>query len=264
MPREFDIIARHFAPIAGPEGLGLTDDAARIVPSPDHDLILTADAIVAGVHFFPDDPPATIGRKALGVNLSDLAAKGAVPRAFLLTLALPGHIDDNWLASFADGLGDLATTSGCVLIGGDTVATKGPLVISITAMGEVPAGTMVRRGGAQAGDLLYVSGTIGDAAIGLQLLLGTKNNAPWPLADDARAHLIGRYHVPAARMALVHALRLHAGAAMDISDGLVGDLKKMLALPDLGAVIRLDDIPLSVAARAAIKLRSDKIGRAHV
>ncbi len=261
MPREFEIIARHFAPLAGPEGLGLVDDAARLVPTPGHDLILTTDAIVSGVHFFCDDPPATIGHKALGVNLSDLAAKGARPRAFLLTLALPGTIDarcdDTWLAAFAAGLGALAQSSGCALVGGDTVATTGPLVISITAMGEVPTGRMVKRGGAEQGDLIYVSGTIGDAAIGLQVLLADRNAAPLAMADDLRAHLIARYHVPAPRSALAEALRLHARAAMDISDGFVGDLRKMLALSGLGATINLEDVPLSVAARAAIKLRPD-------
>jgi thiamine-monophosphate kinase len=257
VPREFEIIARHFAPLAGPEGLGLMDDAAKLAPRPGHDLILTTDAIVAGVHFLADDPPTTIGRKALGVNLSDLAAKGAAPRAFLLTLALPETTDEAWLAAFAEGLGAVARTSGCMLVGGDTVATSGPLVISITALGEVPTGTMIKRGGAQPGDLIYVSGTIGDAAIGLQALLADKKATPLALADDVRAHLIQRYRVPAPRILLGPALRQHANAAMDISDGFVGDLRKMLALPGLGATIALGDVPLSVAARAAIKLRPD-------
>jgi thiamine-monophosphate kinase len=257
VPREFEIIARHFAPLAGPEGLGLVDDAAKLVPAPGHDLILTTDAIVSGVHFFNDDPPDTIGRKALGVNLSDLAAKGAAPRAFLLTLALPSIIDDVWLADFAEGLGALAEASGCALVGGDTVATSGPLVISITAIGEVPTGRMVKRGGAMPGDFIYVSGTIGDAAIGLQVLLADKSVVPLALADDLRTHLIARYHVPAPRIFLGPVLRQHARAAMDISDGFVGDLRKMLALPGVGATINLGDVPLSVAARAAIKLRPD-------
>jgi thiamine-monophosphate kinase len=257
MISEFDIIARHFAPIAGAGGLGLLDDAALLKPSPGHDLIVTTDAVVAGVHFFADDPADTVARKALGTNLSDLAAKGARPIAFLLTLMLPKTsvvpVDDTWLARFAAGLGALAAQSGCVLVGGDTVSTPGALSISITAMGEVPAGTMVRRSTGQSGDSLFVTGTIGDAAIGLQLVLSERKGEGWPLSDDHLAFLRERYRVPKPRNVLAEILRQHAHAAMDVSDGYAGDLIKLVGLTGCGADVILDDVPLSVAARAAIR-----------
>ncbi len=148
MPSEFDVIARHFAPIAGPGGLGLLDDAALIQPPPGHELIVTTDAVVAGVHFFPEDPADAIAGKALGVNLSDLAAKGAEPIGFTLALVMPAVTDEAWLGSFAQGLGRMAAAHGCPLIGGDTVVSPGPLTLSVTAFGAVPHGRMVRRGGA--------------------------------------------------------------------------------------------------------------------
>jgi thiamine-monophosphate kinase len=257
MPSEFDIIARHFAPLAGACGLGLLDDAALLNPTPGCELVVTTDAIVAGVHFFADDSADTIAQKALGTNLSDLAAKGAKPVAFVLTLMLPKSaqtaLPDSWLAAFANGLGNLASRSGCALVGGDTVSTPGPLTISITAMGEVPAGSMVRRNGASPGDHLFVTGTIGDAAIGLQMILAELAGAQWPLAADHQRFLLDRYHVPRARIALVDILRAHASAAMDISDGFAGDLAKLVTLSGCGADVFLSDVPLSVAARAAMR-----------
>ena len=166
-PSEDDLIARYFAPIAGAGGLGLRDDAARIAPPAGCEIVLTVDGLVAGVHFFADDPPAAIARKALRVNLSDLAAKGATPLGFLLTLVLPRDWKPDWLELFAKGLGEDAAAFACPLLGGDTVSTPGPLTLSITTLGSVPAGRMVPRDGARAGDALYVSGTIGDAALGL-------------------------------------------------------------------------------------------------
>lgn len=258
---EFDIIARYFAPIAGAAGLGLLDDAALLEPTLGHDLVVTTDAVVAGVHFFADDPPASIAHKALATNLSDLAAKGATPRAFLLTLMLPGAgntgINDAWLAAFASGLGTLAAQSGCMLVGGDTVSTPGPLALSITAIGAVPSGTMVRRGAARAGDFLYVTGTIGDAAIGLQRELARRAGADWPLAEDHLSYLSARYRLPRARLAVAATLRQHASAAMDISDGFAGDLIKMISLAGYGADVFLADVPLSVATRAAIRHKPD-------
>lgn len=165
------LIARYFAPLSGPGAEGLRDDAASLTPTPGHDLVVTADAIVAGVHYFPDDPPGSIANKALGVNLSDLAAKGARPRGFLLTLALPDDWTEAWLAGFAEGLGAASHAHGCPLLGGDTVRSGGPALIGVTAFGEVPAGGILRRQAAQAGDRLCVSGTIGDAALGLALRL---------------------------------------------------------------------------------------------
>src|SRR5580658_1596664 len=164
---EFDLIARYFAPLAGPGGLELRDDAALMRPSPGEDLVLTKDALVAGVHFFADDPPGAIARKALCVNLSDLAAKGAEPVGFLLALALPADWTADWLAAFAEGLDEDSARYRCPLFGGDTVKTPGPLMVSITALGQVTRGHMIPRTGVRPGDLLYVSGTIGDSALGL-------------------------------------------------------------------------------------------------
>jgi len=160
---EADLIARYFAPLAGPEGLELRDDAALMSPRPGEDLVLTTDALVAGVHFLTDDPPGAIARKALRVNLSDLAAKGARPLGFLLTLALPPDWRDDWLAAFAEGLGADVAAFACPLLGGDTVKTPGPLTLSVTAMGSVARGRMPRRTGVTPGDRIYVTGTIGDA-----------------------------------------------------------------------------------------------------
>ncbi|TFZ59686.1 thiamine-phosphate kinase [Methylorubrum sp. Q1] len=242
------LIARYFAPLSGPGAEGLRDDAASLTPTPGHDLVVTADAIVAGVHYFPDDPPGSIANKALGVNLSDLAAKGARPRGFLLTLALPDDWTEAWLAGFAEGLGAASHAHGCPLLGGDTVRSGGPALIGVTAFGEVPAGGILRRQAAQAGDRLCVSGTIGDAALGLALRL-TPDPALAPLHRDA---LLDRYLHPRPRLALGPVLRRHARAAMDVSDGLAGDLTKMFAGIGLTARIDVPAVPLSPAAQAAI------------
>jgi thiamine-monophosphate kinase len=253
MPSEFDIIARHFAPIAGAGGLQLLDDAALIKPPAGHELVITTDAIVAGVHFFADDPAETIAQKALGVNLSDLAAKGAGPLGFVLSLILPKQTDDAWIAAFAAGLDAMAKQGNCALLGGDTVMSSGSLTLSITAFGSVPEGKMVKRGHAQPGDKLFVTGTIGDAAIGLKARLAARSGHSWPLAEDHLTFLNQRYLVPRPRNTIAAALRHHAHAAMDISDGFVGDLRKMIGLAGLGADIQLDEVPHSVAARAAIR-----------
>lgn len=251
-PTEDDLIACYFAPLAGAGGLLLKDDAALVQPTPGHDLVVTVDALVAGVHFFADDPPASIARKALGVNLSDLAAKGARPVGFLLTLALPADWTPDWLADFAHGLGQAAGEGACPLLGGDTVRTPGPLTLSITAFGEVPAGRMVRRTTAQPGDVILVSSTIGDAALGLKVHGPAKPAWIGMLKPDECAHLIDRYLHPRPRLALSEALRANATAAMDVSDGLAGDAAKMMRASDVSAVIDLDRVPLSAAARAAV------------
>jgi thiamine-monophosphate kinase len=244
---EDSLIARYFRPLAtDPGAFNLDDDAAALKPSGD-DIVVTTDAIVEGVHFLPDDPPDTIARKALRVNLSDLAAKGAVPAGFVLTLALRSA-DDAWLKPFAAALGEDARYFGCPLLGGDTVSTPGPLMISITAFGRVPVGKMVHRSGARPGDRVVVTGTIGDAALGLAVLKGGKIHAA--LNDAAsRDLLIGRYRVPQSRVALAAIVRDHASAAMDVSDGLAGDLNKLCAVSGVSAVIDLDSIPLSDVAR---------------
>jgi thiamine-monophosphate kinase len=249
-PSEFDLIARHFAPLAGPGAFGLTDDAAALPQRAGRDLVLTTDMIVAGVHFFADDPPASIAVKALGVNLSDLAAKGAEPGGFLLGLALPPDIDDAWLADFARGLGDVARAHACPLTGGDTVSTAGPLTVSVTAFGHVPAGRMVRRTSARPGDALLVSGTIGDAALGLRLRLEPEGTLAKALPAALSGHLHDRYLRPRPRGLLAPALLAHARAAMDVSDGLAGDAFKMAG--GLGLDVALGALPLSDAARAAL------------
>jgi thiamine-monophosphate kinase len=250
---EFDIIARHFRPLAGLAGLRLEDDAAALAPPPGDDLIVTTDAIVAGVHFFPDDPPDSIGRKALAVNLSDLAAKGARPLGFQLTVMLPAATDGDWLSAFARGLGALAAEAGCPLTGGDTVSTPGPLAVSITAFGSTPRGRMTPRGGAAAGDRIVVTGCIGDGAVGLVARAAERAGRHLPLTHDHLAYLVDRYLRPRARFAVAQCVRRHARAAMDVSDGFVGDLTKMLVLAGHGADVKLDDVPLSVAVRAAIR-----------
>jgi thiamine-monophosphate kinase len=252
-PSEDDLIATTFAPLAGAGGLGLRDDAACLTPPPGGDLVLSKDMLVAGVHFFADDAAGDVARKALRVNLSDLAAKAAAPLGFLLGLALPPDWREDWLAAFAVALGADATAFAVPLLGGDTVKTPGPLSISITVLGSVPAGGMVRRAGTRAGDALYVSGTIGDAALGLAVRRG---DAAWAAAlDPAKAATLrDRYLLPQPRLALRAALSAHARAAMDISDGFVGDLAKMLALDGLGATVEASRVPLSDAARAALTL----------
>jgi thiamine-monophosphate kinase len=243
------LISRHFKPLAtDPGALGLTDDAAFITPPPGCDLVLKTDAIVSNVHFFADDPPGQLARKALRVNLSDLAAKGARPLGYLLSLVLPADVSESWLASFAAGLQADAETFGCPLFGGDTDRTPGPLTISIAMFGAVPAGTMVRRSGAKPGDRVMVTGTIGDAALGVQLRRG----AAWKITLDAREHLLSRYLVPQPRNALAEALRVHASAAMDVSDGLAGDLAKLCDVSGVAATVDVPKVPLSDAARGAL------------
>ncbi|GJE27004.1 thiamine-phosphate kinase [Methylobacterium organophilum] len=258
-PGEDALIARHFAPLSGPGADALRDDAACLRPSPGHDLVVTVDAVAAGIHYFPEDPPGSIARKALGVNCSDLAAKGATPRGFLLTLALPDDWTEAWLSAFAAGLGEAARDFACPLLGGDTVRSGGPALLSVTAFGEVPAGRMVRRPGARPGDRLCVSGSIGDAALGLRLRLDPGGPLAAGLRPEERAPLLDRYLHPRPRLALAPALCAHARAAMDVSDGLAGDLAKMLRLEGLTARIERVAIPLSQAAAAALRLDPELI-----
>jgi thiamine-monophosphate kinase len=250
-PSEDDLIARFFAPMAAPEGLGLRDDAAALAAGAG-ELILTKDALVGGVHFFADDPPGAIARKAMRVNLSDLAAKGAEPVGFLLALALPKDWTAEWLAAFAEGLAQDARTYACPLFGGDTVKTPGPLMVSITAIGRIENGHMARRDGVRPGHRLYVTGTIGDAALGLALRLGAPELTD--LDPTSRTFLLDRYLLPQPRSALAASMRRLALGGMDVSDGFVGDLTKMLRVSGVSARIDLSRLPLSEAAKAAMAL----------
>jgi len=249
---EFEIIARYFAPLADdPGAFGLLDDAAQYAVPAGKDLVVTADTLVAGVHFLPDDPPDAIARKALRVNISDLAAKAAEPVAYLLSLALDKSWTEDWLKQFAQGLRDDQHLFKISLLGGDTVRTPGPLTLSVTAFGTVPSGAMMQRRTARPGDLIYVSGTIGDAALGLKLRNGDITPATWRLSDSDSGVLQSRYLIPDPRPQLRDALAENATAAMDVSDGLLGDLQKMFGDEAIGAHIVLDRIPLSSAARHA-------------
>lgn len=243
------LIARYFRPLAKHPGtFEFKDDAAAIAPPPGHDLVLKTDGLIEGVHFFPDDPADSVARKALRVNLSDLAAKGATPLGFLLAIALPKGFSEDWLADFTRGLGADADAYRCPLLGGDTDSTPGPISISISAVGTLPTGTMVRRHGAKAGDLVFVTGTIGDAALGLYVRRDASAPAKWGLDDAMRDHLVSRFRLPLPRNALAEAVRAHASAAMDVSDGLAADLAKLCRVSGVSADIGVGDVPLSDSA----------------
>jgi thiamine-monophosphate kinase len=241
LPTEFALIARHFRPLAGPGALDLTDDAALLAPPAGRELVLTVDAMVAGVHFLPDDPADLVGRKLLRVNLSDLAAKGATPLGYLMTVSAPRATPDAWFAGFAAGLARDQAEFSLTLLGGDTTSTPGPISLSLTAIGHVAPGRMVRRTGAQAGDGIWVTGTIGDGALGLAV-------ARRRLVDPT-GHLLDRYRLPRPRLGL--AIAGVASAAMDVSDGLVQDLGHLCRAAGLQATIEASRVPLSDAARAA-------------
>ncbi len=247
---EFGRIARFLAPLAAdwPGALGLTDDAALVELAAGQTLVVTADALVAGVHYPADEAAEVVAARLVRVNLSDLAAMGARPIAYLITMALPAETGDDWLERFAGGLEREQARYGISLIGGDSVATPGPICLSLTALGTVPEGQALRRDGARAGDAVFLSGTVGDPALGLVALRDGLRGI-----DAAhRSELIDRYRSPRPRVELGQRLVGLAHAAQDVSDGLVADLGHICAASGVGAVIEAERLPLSPAARAAV------------
>ena len=241
LPPEFSRIARHFRPLAGPGSLGLTDDAAVFAPPAGRELVMTADAMVESVHFLPDTAPGLVARKLLRVNLSDLAAMGAVPFGYLVTISVPRSFGEDWFAGFSAGLALDQAAFGIGLLGGDTTQTPGPLSLSLTAVGHVAPGTAILRSGAKAGDDLWVTGTIGDGVLGLHAARGE-------LADPG-GYLKGRYDLPTPRVGLP--ITGWARAAMDVSDGLFQDLGHICRASGVGAMVEAARIPLSAQAVAA-------------
>lgn len=240
MTNEFDLISRYFNPLAGPEGLGLNDDAACVSQSSSLDSIITKDLLIEGVHFRSLDPVNLIAHKALAVNVSDCIAKGAKPNLYWLGLALPKNTNESWFAEFSGGL-DLAQRSfGCKLAGGDTTATNGPKVISLTLMGAVAAGAMITRSGASDGDNLYVTGTLGDAALGL-----------WCLENNSLTYtsLVDAYQRPIPPVAFGQGLEGIASASADISDGLIADAGHIASSSGMAITIWRDRLPMSQQAR---------------
>jgi len=245
---EFDLIRRLFAPLAAgrSEALGLLDDAAVLSQNSDEQRVVTTDCLVAGVHFRTDDPASSVAARALRVNLSDLAAMGAVPDCYTLALAIPPACDDAWLSAFAAQLLTDQSTYQIDLVGGDTVSTPGPMAITITAFGIVPSGSAIRRSTAQVGDDVYVSGTLGDAALGLAVLTGSIAAPP-----DAGL-LTDRFWYPSPRSTLGPALRGTASAMADVSDGLIADLAHICDASNVGANLVINDIPFSAPARSVL------------
>lgn len=250
-PDEFGQIERLFRPLTkgAPEAFGLLDDAAAIPSRPGYDLIVTKDAMVEGVHFLPSDPPDLVARKLLRVNLSDLAAKGAEPYGYFLATAWPRSFDWERRKHFSEGLAADGDLFDLTLLGGDTVSTPGPLSLSLTMLGWTPAGAMVRRSGARPGDLVMVSGTIGDGFLGLRAARGE--------LEDLGGYLAGRYRTPTPRLDLRGVLRASATASADVSDGLIADVGHIAKASGVCAHLDLERIPLSAPARAWSAAQAD-------
>jgi len=253
---EFDAIERLLRPLSegAPEALGLLDDAAVISARPGFDLVVSKDAMVEGVHFLPEDPLDLVARKLLRVNLSDLAAKGADPYAYLLAAAWPARCGWPERTLFVQGLRQDQELYGLKLIGGDTSSTPGPLTLSLTILGWTPAGAMVRRSGARAGDLVLVSGTIGDGLLGLKAAQGGLQD----LDGAATAWLADRYRLPQPRVGLIQAVRSHASAAADVSDGLAADAGHIAEASGVALTLDLDRLPLSPAAQAWLSIQPER------
>lgn len=239
--KEFSFIQRYFSSLAGKSALGLRDDAAILTPPEGRDLVIATDGMVENVHFLPDDPPETIGRKLLRCNLSDLAAMGGKPEGWLLTFARPPHITEAWVQRFTEGMAEDQEKFQISLMGGDTLSTSGPLVLSLTLIGSVVQGQAIQRKGAQVGDGIWVTGTIGDAALGLKVLRGE--------LEEISGWFVDRYRIPCPRVGLP--LFGLASAALDISDGLVQDCGHLAHENGLQAVLEAQKIPLSIPAQQA-------------
>ena len=254
---EFEIIAKFFAPLAQeePGAFGLTDDAAVIRVSDGTELVVSVDSVVAGVHFPDDEAPSFIARKALRISLSDLAAMGASPRGYLVGLVGAKELDQEWFRRFAEGLSVDQSIFRCPLLGGDTVAKRGPLTVSMTVFGEVPQAAELRRSGAKVGDRIFISGSLGEAALGLRVHQGAISEV-----DEAvRAHLLDRYRLPEPRLQLGTQLRGLANAAIDVSDGLIADLGHLCAASGVGSIVRTESLPLSPAVRTLIAADSSTL-----
>ncbi|QDG78199.1 thiamine-phosphate kinase [Labrenzia sp. PHM005] len=246
-PGEFELIKQFFAPLAkNPGSVGLTDDAAVLSPRDGYDLVLTKDVLAADIHFFADDAPEAIAAKALRVNLSDLAAKGATPRGYLLGLALPKDWTAEWLERFCNGLAADQAAYDIDLFGGDTIRSSNGLQVSITAIGEVEAGNAVRRCGAKPGDQLFVTGTIGDAAAGLKARLDPEFCRRSRLDEDQEKHILDRYLLPRPRTRMAPIIAKYASASMDVSDGLLSDARHIATASAVDMHIDLEAVPLSM------------------
>jgi thiamine-monophosphate kinase len=252
---EFETIEKYFAPLSqGFAGArGLNDDTASLIISNGNEAVITLDTMVSGVHFLSTDPPDLVARKLLRVNLSDLASAGATPRAYFISLSVPPSILDSWIASFANGLAADQKKFNIVLGGGDTTSTPGPITLSLTALGEAPMGRALTRSGAQVGQDIYVSGTIGDAALALALIqTGGVDQVIMNEPD-----LLARYRLPEPRVSLGTALRDLATSAIDVSDGLMADLAHICETSAVGAEVAAATVPLSPQARNLVSKNSD-------
>ncbi|MGI1943504.1 thiamine-phosphate kinase [Shewanella glacialipiscicola] len=245
--KEFQLIECYFSnrgPTRRDVKLGIGDDCALVQPAENKSIAISCDTLVENVHFFPDMPPAALGYKALAVNLSDLAAMGAEPAWMTLALTLP-EVDETWLSGFSEGLFEAADYYGIALIGGDT--TRGPRAINITVHGQVPQGKALTRHGAKAGDWIYVTGTLGDSALGLDIIRGAQQ-----ASAENKAFLVNRHYCPTPRVLAGQALRSLASSAIDLSDGLISDISHILKAAAVGAIVDVNCIPLSQAMRETV------------
>ena len=250
---EFGRIRELLAQLAGKGSLGLQDDAGLLSVIPGHKIVVTTDTIVSGVHFFGNENPEDIAGKLLRVNLSDLAAMGALPLSYTLNWSLPKEFGDEWVASFCSGLKTQQELFGIYLLGGDSTSTSGPACLTATLFGYVPSGQVTSRAGATVGEIIFVSGTIGDSALGLLAMQGKLGGIDKLLEKE----LCSRYRIPEPRIQLGLALRNKASAVADISDGLIADIGHLTKLAGLGAEIKISEIPLSDGARAALDVNDD-------